>query len=350
MFETYDLCLQCKGCKAECPSNVDVAKLKMEFLDGYYRRHGAPLGVRLMAHTWRLNKLGSMFAPLSNWVARMPGAAWVAQRVLGVDPRRPLPRFERNDFRKWFRRHGRQQASSGRVVTSRGPIVLLDDCLTTYCEPVVNRSAVALLEAAGYEVQLAGLSCCGRTLASKGLLGEARDLARVNVAKLVALGAQGVPIVGCEPSCVAMLIDEYPDLVPGEDAAAIAGQAELVEMHFARTGAMPSLRAGQQQILLHGHCHQKALVGAAGTRAALAKIPGAKVQLVDSGCCGMAGSFGYEHYELSMAIGERVLFKAVRARPRQRSRRPASPAATRSPTAPRGAKHPVQILAEHLDL
>jgi Fe-S oxidoreductase len=271
--------------------------------------------------------------------------------VLGVDPRRKLPTFERNDFRKWFRRYDRQQASSARGITSRGPIVLLDDCLTSYCEPVVNRSAVTLLEAAGYEVQLAGLPCCGRTLASKGLLGEAQELARANVAKLAGWARRGVPIVGCEPSCVAMLIDEYPDLVPGEDAAAIARQAELVEMHLARTGALPSLRAGKQQILLHGHCHQKALVGAGGTRAALAKIPGANVQLIDSGCCGMAGSFGYEHYETSMAIGERVLFKAVRGAPEAEIAAPGFSCRHQiADGTARRAKHPVQILAEHLDV
>jgi Fe-S oxidoreductase len=343
LFATYDLCLQCKGCKAECPSNVDVAKFKMEFLDGYYRRHGAPLGVRMMADAARLNRLGSMLAPLSNWAAQMPGAGWLARRILGVDARRPLPRFERNHFRKWFRRHRVNRDAA------RGPIVLVDDCLTSYCEPGVNRAAVEVLEAAGYEVRLAGLECCGRTFASKGFLAKTKELAQANVERLLPWARQGVPIVGCEPSCLVMLVDEYPELLPGEAARAVAASAKLVDNHLAQAGIQLPLVAGPREFLLHGHCHQKALLGTAGTQAALAMIPGARVRVVDSGCCGMAGSFGYEHYDVSMAIGQRVLFPAVRQ------------AAECEIVAPgfscrhqiehgtgRKARHPVQILAERL--
>ncbi|HEV3136476.1 MAG TPA: FAD-linked oxidase C-terminal domain-containing protein, partial [Pirellulales bacterium] len=308
LFATYDLCLQCKGCKAECPSNVDVAKLKMEFLDGYYRKHGAPLGVRLLGRAASLNKLGSALAPFSNWAARFPGAGWITERLLGIDARRPLPRFERQHFRKWFRK----RPVSTDATAPRGPIVLLDDCLTSYCEPGVNRAAVQVLESAGYEVHLAGLECCGRTLVSKGFLADGQELARTNVERLLPWAKRGVPIVGCEPSCLLMLVDEYPDLVPGDAARAVAAQAALVDTHLVQAKVQLRLRSHPQKILLHGHCHQKALVGAQDTQAALAMIPGAEVQLVDSGCCGMAGSFGYEHYEISMAIGERVLFKAVR--------------------------------------
>jgi FAD/FMN-containing dehydrogenase/Fe-S oxidoreductase len=352
LFETFELCLECKGCKAECPSNVDVAKLKAEFLDGYYREHGAPLGVRVMANVARLNRLGSAFAPLSNWLAGLPGAGWLAQRIGGVDPRRPLPRFEREHFRKWFRRHQRAQrrsGSNGKSSGSRGPIVLLDDCLTSYCEPNVNRSAVHVLEAAGYEVHLAGLECCGRTYVSKGILAPAKRLAERNVATLLPWAQQGVPIVACEPSCLSMLIDEYPDLVPGADAQIVAAHAALVDSHLVRAGIELPLLPALKPIVLHGHCHQKALVGAQETVAALRKVPGASVKLVDSGCCGMAGSFGYEHYDVSMAIGERVLFKAVRA------------AADADIVAPgfscrhqiehgtaRRAMHPVELLAERL--
>jgi Fe-S oxidoreductase len=349
LFQTYELCLECKGCKAECPSNVDVAKLKAEFLDGYYRQHGAPLGVRMMAHAGKWNRLGSALAPFSNWAGSLPGAAWIAQRLLGVDPRRPLPRFARKHFRRWFRRQSKAKVNSN-TGKSRGPIVLLDDCLTSYCEPGVNRSAVRVLQAAGYDVQLAGLGCCGRTLVSKGFLAEARDLARENIARLLPFAQKGVPIVGCEPSCLLMLVDEYPDLVPGADAAVVARQAALVDSHLVRQGI--TLKFGHRQappVLLHGHCHQKALVGPQETVAALSQVPGAQVKLVDSGCCGMAGSFGYEHYETSMAIGERVLFPTVRA------------AASAEIVAPgfscrhqiqhgtgRTAKHPIQFLAENL--
>jgi len=348
MFDTYDLCLECKGCKAECPSNVDVAKLKMEFLHGYYREHGAPLGVRLMAQAATLNRLGSALAPVSNWAAQSPLGGWIAQKVMGIDARRPLPRFERNHFRKWFR-HRRSVNTRSSAPGSRGPIVLVDDCLTSFCEPWVNRAAVQVLEAAGYEVHLAGLWCCGRTLASKGFLSQAQQLARRNVERLLSWARRGVPIVGCEPSCLLMLVDEYPDLVSGEDARVVASQAALVDTHLVRSRIELPLSSHAQPIVVHGHCHQKALVGAQDTQAALAMISPSQVQLVDSGCCGMAGSFGYEHYELSMAIGERVLFKAVRD------------AADATIVAPgfscrhqiehgtgRKARHPVELLADHL--
>jgi FAD/FMN-containing dehydrogenase/Fe-S oxidoreductase len=347
LFKTYDLCLQCKGCKAECPSNVDVAKLKMEFLDGYYRRHGTPLGVRMLGHAATLNKIGSALAPVSNWAARLPGAGWLAELLLGIDSRRPLPRFERNHFRKWFGRRPSGAQEGGHA--SRGLIVLLDDCLTSYCEPLVNRAAVQVLEAVGYEVHLAGLECCGRTLVSKGFLAEGQQLARRNIERLLPWAEQGVPIVGCEPSCLLMLVDEYPDLVPGEAAQTVARQAVLIDSHLVRNQIPLPLRAHAQKILLHGHCHQKALVGAQDTQAALQRIPGAEVQLIDSGCCGMAGSFGYEHYDLSMAIGERVLFKAVRGAPEATIVAPGFSCRHQIEhgTGRRG-KHPLELLAEHL--
>jgi Fe-S oxidoreductase len=351
MLETFELCLGCKGCKAECPSNVDVAKLKMEFLHGYQAEHGTPLGVRLMANVARLNQIGSAFAPLSNWSTQLPGTGWLASKLLGIDPRRPLPRFERNHFRKWFRQTHRPDGAGNRETTARrGPIVLLDDCLTSYCEPTVNRAAVHVLEAAGYEVHLAGLFCCGRSWASKGLLQETQSLARENIEKLLPWARQGVPIVGCEPSCLLMLTDEYRELVPGEDSELIARNAALVDSHLLQAGIELKLKRTDLRILLHGHCHQKALVGAGDTVAALRSIPGAAVTLVDSGCCGMAGSFGYEHYDVSMAIGERVLFPAVR---RATDTMIAAPGFSCRHQIEHGARrratHPVEILAAHLD-
>lgn len=311
LYQTFDLCLQCKGCKAECPSNVDVAKMKVEFLDHYYRQHGTPLGVRAMGHVAKLNRLGSALAPLSNWLLSLPGSAWLHERLLGVDRRRPMPRFERDTFQRWFRRHANAKGSSGGAAP-RGPIVLLDDCLTSYCEPNVNRAAVQVLEAAGYEVHLAGLPCCGRALISKGLLSESQQLARENIQRLLPWAQRGVPIVGCEPSCLLTLVDDYLDLVPGPAAQTVAGQSKLIDTHLAAAGIELSLSGKPQDLLLHGHCHQKALVGTAGTVQVLKQLAGTNVQLLDSGCCGMAGSFGYEHYEMSMKIGERVLFPAVR--------------------------------------
>lgn len=348
LYNTYDLCLGCKGCKAECPSNVDVAKFKMEFLDGYYRQHGAPLGVRLMANAARLNKLGSALAPFSNWGTKLPGAGWLAKNVLGIDPRRELPRFERQHFRKWFRRNrapGDPDASSA----PRGPIVLLDDCLTSYCEPAVNRAAVSVLEAAGYEVHLAGIECCGRTLASKGFLQQAQQLAQTNVARLLPWAERGVPIVGCEPSCLLMLVDEYPELVPGDAARLVAAHSALVDTHLMKAEISLSVARGNHEILLHSHCHQKALVGPQDTVEALSVVSDAPVKLLDSGCCGMAGSFGYEHYEISMAIGERVLFPAIRAAPNSVVVAPGFSCRHQIEHGTgRQAQHPVQVLAAAL--
>ncbi|MHB1037694.1 MAG: FAD-binding and (Fe-S)-binding domain-containing protein [Pirellulales bacterium] len=344
LFETFSLCLQCKGCKAECPSNVDVAKLKGEFLDRYWRRHGAPLGIRVMGHAAKVNRLGSALAPLSNWALRMPGAAWLGERLLGVDRRRPLPKFYRDHFRKWFRHRPRPQGDF-----PRGPVVLLDDCLTSYCDPEVNRAAVRVLEAAGYEVHLAGLECCGRTLISKGLLREAKQLAQANIARLLPWAERGIPIVGCEPSCILTLLDEYLDLAPGPAARAVADHARTIDTHLARAGIALPLAPHAARVLLHGHCQQKALVGAEDTRRALTMIPGVSVELLDSGCCGLAGSFGYEHYDLSIQIGERVLFPAVRKFDGAAILAPGMSCRHQIEHGTgRRALHPIQFLAEHL--
>lgn len=310
LYDTFDLCLQCKGCKAECPSNVDVAKMKAEFLNQYHATNGTPFGARLMANVAHLNHLGSFFAPLSNWMLRVPGAGRLMQRLTGIDRRRPLPKFVRRSFQKWFnRRPPRRDAAP------RGPILLLDDCLTSFCEPSVNRAAVGVLEAAGYEVHLTNLECCGRAAISKGLLDDAKRRAARNIELLLPFAERGVPIVGCEPSCLLALTDDYLDLVPGDAAKRVASVCALVDTHLVREGISLELPPQPGKLLLHGHCHQKALVGMSDTLKLLSEIPAADTTLVDSGCCGMAGSFGYEHYDLSLKIGERVLFPAVRSAP-----------------------------------
>ncbi|MFO0897517.1 MAG: FAD-linked oxidase C-terminal domain-containing protein [Pirellulales bacterium] len=306
MLETFELCLGCKGCKAECPSNVDVAKMKAELLNLYHREHGAPLAARLVGQTARINRWGSALAPLANALAAAPGSGWLRERLTGFDRRRPLPRFERQSFQRWFARRGAADRPA-----PRGDVVLLDDCLTSYCEPRVNQAAVQLLEAAGYRVHLAGLECCGRTLISKGLLGEAQRLAKVNVAKLAPWAERGAAIVGCEPSCILTLVDDYQDLVPGEATRHVGVAAVLIDGLLAQV-ELPLPSGPPRQVLLHGHCHQKALVGLADTQKLL-QAAGCQVSVVDSGCCGLAGSWGYEHYDLSMQIGQRVLFPAVLA-------------------------------------
>jgi FAD/FMN-containing dehydrogenase/Fe-S oxidoreductase len=314
LYDVLDLCLECKACKAECPANVDMAKLKYEFLAHYYRANGLPLRNRLFGRIHRLARWGSALAPLSNWVARAAPHRWLLERVAGIDRRRPLPAFARESFAAWFARH-RPEGDGG-----RGAVVLFHDTFNTYQTPEVAVAATRLLEASGYRVVLPDRRCCGRPMISKGMLGEARDAAAYNVARLVGHARVGRPIVGLEPSCLLTLRDEYVDLLRSDDARVVARQSVLLEelvqretaagrpFRFAPTGA------GERKALLHGHCHQKALVGTAPTVTAL-KAAGYEVSEVDAGCCGMAGSFGFEaeHYDLSLAIASRRLVPAVKA-------------------------------------
>lgn len=322
MHDVFELCLMCKACKAECPSNVDVAKMKVEFLARYREAHGTPVSARLLGNVAWLNRLGSAMAPVSNWLAAMPGLRQLNAWLLGIDSRRRPPRFARRSFAQWF--DGRPAAKEPRTKGQR--VVFLDDCLTSYCEPGVGRAAVELLEATGYRVERAGLWCCGRPLISKGLVTAARTLAARNVATLVDQVQGGAIIVGVEPSCVLTLIDEYPDLVPSDAAKVVREATFLVDEVLSRPEPLERLReafaaqpAGPEEgtqansVLLHGHCQQKALRGTAATKRLLGVIPGATVQEVDSSCCGMAGAFGYEHREISLKMGERALFPAVRA-------------------------------------
>lgn len=314
LHEALDLCLQCKACKTECPSNVDMAKLKAEVLYQVFRNGRTPLGHLLMGNVHRLNAIGSAFAPIANWSARLKPVKMLLELVLGIDHRRTLPTFRRDHFRRWFQRH-KPAADAGR----RGEVVFLDDCFTTYNNPEVGQASVTLLEAAGYRVRLAGLGCCGRAAISKGLLDLARDLARENVARLAPFARAGVPILGAEPSCLLTLVDEYRDFRLGPDAAAVASSARLVDGFLGSAESCPDLEFEplDSPVLLHGHCQQRALVGTTGTVAALRRVPGVHVTEVDSGCCGMAGSFGYEHkhYDVSVALANRVLLPAIAARP-----------------------------------
>ncbi|MFO0797398.1 MAG: FAD-linked oxidase C-terminal domain-containing protein [Gemmataceae bacterium] len=311
-----DLCLSCKACKSECPSNVDVAKLKAEFLHAYYARRVRPLGHRLVKHVHQLSPLAARFAGVGNWLARQRWVRGVLENLAGIDRRRSLPELHREHFRAWFAR----RTSSSAIPASSDPkrVVLLDDCFTTFQEPDIGRAAVGLLERAGFAVELAGV-CCGRAMISKGYLGDARRLAQQGVAKLDRYAAAGVPVLGLEPSCLLTLADEWPELVPGVAAKRVAAAAHLAETWLAprlRHSGM-SLVAEPGKVLFHGHCHQKALVGTAGTAAALRLVPHQDVTVLDAGCCGMAGAFGYEreHYDVSVAVANLALLPALNADP-----------------------------------
>jgi len=331
--DVMDLCLSCKACKSECPSNVDVAKLKAEFLHAYYSRRARPLGHLLLKHIHQLSPLAARFAGPNNWLARRKWVRGLVESAAGIDRRRSLPEWHRDHFRRWFQtrgagrgaRNGRQENTGSSSVPRSAPraprpVVLLDDCFTTYQEPQIGRAAVALLERAGFSVELAGI-CCGRAMLSKGFLTAARALARDGIAKLDRYAEAGVPILGLEPSCIMALADEWPELVPGAAAKRVAAAAELAEGWLARQVRDNSLsleippQVGQA--LLHPHCHQKALVGSQGTADALKLVRGLNVTVLDAGCCGMAGAFGYEkqHYDVSVKIANLELVPAVTANP-----------------------------------
>ncbi|GLY15467.1 oxidoreductase [Kineosporia sp. NBRC 101677] len=309
LHEILDLCLMCKACKAECPLGVDMAKLKSETLSHYHEQHGIPFRSRLFASIRRLNRLGSAFAPLAN----LGGLSRPLVRLAGISPQRPLPKFRFRNLKRWYATRPRPSKSSEGVVN------FLADSFTTYTEPQIGQAAITLLEKSGWQVSLADAGCCGRSALSKGMVKDAQAKA-ASMAHTLAAGTG--PIVGCEPSCLFTLRDEHVSLLPGDpDVVSVAGRVRQVEellteaIDEGRLRLAPDSWLAGRRILFHGHCHQKAEVGTAATMALLRRIPGAEVVELDAGCCGMAGSFGYEaeHYELSMKVGADRLFPAIEA-------------------------------------
>jgi FAD/FMN-containing dehydrogenase/Fe-S oxidoreductase len=341
MYQVMDLCIECKACKAECPSAVDMAKLKFEFLARYHAAHGTPLRARLFGDIARISRLSSgRMAPLANWGLGNGIVRGLLERFVGISRRRQLPVFAREPFTAWFAGRGGRGAvgTQGRDCLVGQPpppspspkkagggedarrVVLFNDTFNTYNTPEVAIAATELLEATGFEVMLPGHRCCGRPMISKGLVEQARDAARDTVERLAPFAALGLPIVGLEPSCLLTLRDEYAYLLPGDPRVPQIADCSLTFEEFiareADAGRLEWVFADEpRRVLLHSHCHQKALVGSGPSRRVLSLPPGYTVDEVDSGCCGMAGSFGYEaeHYEISLAMAERRLLPAVRA-------------------------------------
>ena len=314
LHEVLDLCLGCKACKAECPSNVDMAKIKYEVLAHYHKANGLPLHRRLFGEIGALAPLGSMFSPLSNWAVNNGISKWIAEKLIGVDRRRDMPTFVRPTYEQWFRkRHSRR--------TSDKKVVLFSDTFMNYSEPSIGKAAVELLEACGFEVLLPEKRCCGRPLISEGMLDRAVENARYNINALRRYADEGIPIIGCEPSCTSTLTDDYVELIGTPDAKRVAEVTCSFEEFFAQLAEKDELSlefsAEPRDILLHGHCHQRALVGIQPSVKMLSLPAQHNVTVIDSSCCGMAGAFGYEkaHYDLSMKIGELRLFGAVREKP-----------------------------------
>jgi FAD/FMN-containing dehydrogenase/Fe-S oxidoreductase len=314
-YDTLDLCLSCKACKTECPSSVDMAKIKVEFLAHYYEKHGTPLRARMMGHIHTLSKIAAPVAPLANLALRTP-LARPGMSLMGVHRDRKLSAFDRNTFVHRWRRHRKHTPTPS---VTRGKVVYFHDTFATYNYPRIGLAAVKLLEAAGFEVVVEERrACCGRPMLSKGLVEAARKTARKNVSVLAPYAKQGIPIIGTEPSCILTLRDEYNDLLPNDpDVEVLAQSSFMIDEFLAKLDSVGDLGINWKEntgpeVFFHGHCHQKALIGV-GPSMAILSAAGCRPTESGAGCCGMAGSFGYEaeHYEVSKKIGEERLFPAI---------------------------------------
>ena len=318
MYEVMDLCIECKACKAECPSSVDMTKIKFEFLAHYYDKHGIPLRARLFGDIALWSRLSSgPQAPLINWFMKNGLIRWGLEKFMGISRRRQFPEFTSQPFNRWFKK--RQSAVGSQQSTDRKQVVLFNDTFNTYNDPHVAIAAAEVLEAAGFEIILPGHKCCGRPMISKGLAHQARRAAQNTVDRLAPFAEQDIPIVGLEPSCLLSMRDEYLYLLPDDPRVKVVAQHcytfEEFMAKLADEGQL-NLEFGDsaREILLHGHCQQKSLVGTGPSKRALTLPSGYTVTEVDSGCCGMAGAFGYEaeHYDISITMGERRLLPAIR--------------------------------------
>ena len=309
LYEVLDLCLECKACKSECPSHVDMAKIKYEFLAQYHDQHGLPVRNRLFGHIDSLSDIGSKMAPFSNWLMNSSVSKWMMDKFFGIDRRRSLPNFAEETFVQWFK------AQPSRTLENRQQVVFFYDTFTNYNYPNVGQSVVKVLESAGFDVILPPRRCCGRPMISKGMLNEAIQNARHNISWLLPYAQQGLPIVGCEPSCISALTDDYVELLPGDDSRLVAEHTLMIEEFLLKEKDKLRFSDLDQNILLHGHCHQKALIGLQPSLEVLNLPVNYTVNSVDSSCCGMAGSFGYEkeHYDLSMKIAETRLLEPIRS-------------------------------------
>ncbi|MBC7784715.1 MAG: FAD-binding protein, partial [Burkholderiales bacterium] len=316
-IQTLDLCLSCKACRSECPSNVDIARLKAEYTAQRYHTQGTPLHARLFGHIRRLNQIGSAMPGASNWLAEQPLLRRFVNKTLGLAAQRSLPRYDRSLYSRFQRR----------VATNnqRPKVVLFGDCFMTYNEPRIGIAAIRVLGALGYEVVLPRVGCCGRAMISVGLLEEAITTADRTLRQLKAFvdDPEVRGILVAEPSCLASFKDDWLTLklkTPLAERTALADKAYLIEDFVERNWDShpnrPSIRkSAGGAVILHGHCHQKALWGDATSSAILSRMVGNRLHVLPSGCCGMAGSFGYmaHRYELSMKIGALSVFPPISA-------------------------------------
>ncbi len=325
--ESLDLCVSCKGCKRDCPTGVDMAKMKVEFLHHYKARYGRTLRDKLVARLPDYAHLASRFAWLLNLRNRIALLARLGEKMLGISARRSLPAWQSHHFFK----HAPRTATAQEVMAADRPVVLFVDTFNGFFESENATAALKLLQAADYTVHLAEKLlpdgkhlCCGRTYLSSGMVDEARAKAHELVTALLPFADKGIPIVGLEPSCLLTLRDETLAMGLGKSAVTISQQALLLEEFLAReaqAGRLDALkeklRPLDKRVLLHGHCHQKAFAAVTPIVEVLKLIPGVQPELIESSCCGMAGSFGYEteHHDVSMQMAELNLLPALRQAP-----------------------------------
>lgn len=315
LYDVLDLCLECKGCKTECPSQVDMAKMKAEFLYQYQEKHGYPLRSRLFGHIDTIYRLTSSLASAFN-AANKTRLSKKILAWLGIASQRELPQLAVERFSVWFKKNA--------IHLDRKKAVLFNDTYTEFLHPKIGIAAYKVLSALGYDVILVSGKCCGRPLISKGLLRQAKDKARRLVTELAPFAQMKYPIIGLEPSCLFAIKDDFKGLIGSADArlstelATVIGVCttfdEFLCSHIENNKLPLTLNAAKTKVLVHGHCHQKALIGINATMTALKAVPAFDVQEIASGCCGLAGSFGYEkeHYDISMKIGNLHLLPAVR--------------------------------------
>ncbi|MDH5367801.1 MAG: 4Fe-4S dicluster domain-containing protein, partial [Cyclobacteriaceae bacterium] len=351
--EVLDLCLSCKGCKSECPSNVDIAKLKAEATYQYYKSHSIPLRTQMFVHFSKLNQLASIVPSLYNWAANTR----LFKQISGIAVQRSMPRLSETTLHKWFKK---EKSHINVEKNKTRKVYLFCDEFTNYNDVGVGKSAINLLTKLGYEVVIPKHIESGRTHLSKGMLGKAKTIAETNIELLYNVVNKEHPLIGVEPSAILTFRDEYIDLTRDEmktKAQELAKNVFTIEEFLAtemEEGRIVSSQFSKEKQLvkLHGHCHQKALSSQVPTKKLLSLPKNYEVQLIPSGCCGMAGSFGYEkeHYEISMKVGELVLFPTVREQ--KESTIIAAPGTScrhqiKDGTS-RVAKHPVEVLNEAL--
>jgi len=310
--DALDLCLSCKGCKSECPSSVDMAAYRAEFFSNYYRSHRRPLASAFFGRLNEVAQIASYAPSLANALAHAPIFAGVAKKALAIHPDRELPRFARRTFRSWFERRTAPRPSMREVV-------LFPDTFSNFFEPHVAVAAVEVLGRAGFRVLVPREPlCCGRPLYDQGMLEQAKARLREVMEALDPFVAVGIPIVGLEPSCILTFRDELPSLFPDEArATALASNSFLLDEFIVREARDFAPRELRRRTLVQGHCHQKAIAGIGDEVMLLSRAAGAELEVLDAGCCGMAGAFGYEreHFEVSKAIGARVLIPAIEKAP-----------------------------------